>query len=78
MTTSVYMKCISCGAQSQSGYVPPVVTEILAGVQREVEKLPSEVTANEYFTKYYFFPRCECGSRRYLADISEEKPTWFL
>ncbi|MCF6687065.1 hypothetical protein [Raoultella ornithinolytica] len=77
MTVSVYLKCKNCGALSQSGYVPPVVAEIQDGAIVEVEKAASDVTVDEYFTKYYFWPRCECGSRSYAAEISESAPDWF-
>lgn len=74
---SVYLKCKNCGALSQSGYVPPVVAEIQDGAIVEVEISAGDITVADYFTKYYFWPRCECGSRSYSAEISEDTPGWF-
>lgn len=75
--TSVYLKCKNCGVLSQSGYVPPVVAEIQDGAIVEVEIAADDITVTDYFTKYYFWPRCECGGRSYTAKISEDTPYWF-
>lgn len=77
MTVSVYLKCKNCGALSQSEYVPPVVAEIQDRALLEVEISADDITVTDYFTKYYFWPRCECGSRSYSAEIGSDAPEWF-
>lgn len=71
MTASVYLECKHCGLSSVSEYVPPIVIKEIDGALREVEISADDITVTDYFTKYYFWPRCECGSRSYTAEIRE-------
>lgn len=77
MTASVYLECKHCGYSSVSDYVPPIVTKVIDGALTQVEISADDITVTDYFTKYYFWPRCECGSRNYTAKISEDTPYWF-
>lgn len=77
MSIGVYLKCSNCGERSSSDYVAPVVPGVVDGVLIETEVPAADITVDEYFTRYYFWPRCECGSRSYTAAISQAVPYWF-
>lgn len=77
MSMRVYLKCSDCGECSSSDYVAPVVPGVVDGVLVETEVPATDITVDEYFTRYYFWPRCECGSRSYTAAISQAVPNWF-
>ena len=77
MHMRVYLKCSDCGERSSSDYIAPVVSGVVDGVLIETEVQAADITVDEYFTRYYFWPRCECGSRSYSAAISEDTPSWY-
>lgn len=77
MHMRVYLKCSDCGECSSSDYVAPIVSGVVDGVLIETEVQAADITVDEYFTRYYFWPRCECGSRSYTAAISQAVPYWF-